>query len=145
MNIHYFIHFSLFFALSFAQNETEIQRMEKEESYRRAYHGLVVGYDCSTPTEVTSHELDTIEDCEEKMIQESSTPAQVQILQRSNKYVIKATSCSLRRTRKLSHCGSHDHSVSCYSEEYTYRKIEVSEKQCKNGSTRDNWPPQTNK
>ena len=72
MNIHYFIHFSLFFAFSFAQNETEIQRIEKEESYRRAYHGLVVGYDCSTPTEVTSHELDTIEDCEEKMIQQSS-------------------------------------------------------------------------
>lgn len=114
-----------------AQNETEIQVVENRESYRRAYNDLVVGYDCAVPTEIKSHELDTIEDCEEKMIKESSTPAQVQILQKSNKYVIQAISCSHRRTKKLSNCGSHDHSVSCYSEVYTYRKIEITEKQCK--------------
>ena len=66
MNINHFVTLSLLFVLSHAKNETEVQRIEKEEAYRRAYHGLVVGYDCSTPTEVTSHELDTIEDCEEK-------------------------------------------------------------------------------
>ena len=105
MNIHYFIHISLFFVLSNAKNDTKIKRIENEESYRRAYNGLVVGYDCNTPTEVTSHELDTIENCEEKTIQESSTPTQIQILQKSNRYVIQAISCSLRRTRKLSNCG----------------------------------------
>ena len=99
--------------------------------YRHAYDGLVVGYDCATPKQINSHELDSIESCEDRIVNDSTIPATLQILQRSSKYKITAISCSLRRTRKLSNCGTSDHSVSCYSEEYTYRKIEVSEKQCK--------------
>ena len=100
------------------------------ENYRRVFNKLVIGYDCSTPQDVTSHELDTLESCEEKLSQEASKPARLQIIQRSDKYVIKGRSCTLRRTRKLSHCGTSDHTVPYYQEEFTYKHVKVSTQEC---------------
>ena len=71
-----------------SKNGTRVSE-EINVNYRSVFNKLVIGYDCSTPQDFTSHELDTLESCEEKLSQEASKPARLQILQRSDKYVIK--------------------------------------------------------
>ena len=59
-------------------------------SLKRVHNHLLVGYDFTHPTNITTHEFDSIEKCENQASQKASKPARLQLLQYSSKYTIQA-------------------------------------------------------
>ena len=82
----------------------------------------MVGFDCQNPTEVDSFELESVEQCEERIQNSKTKEAYVQILQESDEYPLKAHMCKLTRTKKVSFCGASDHDTSLYDKRFTYKK-----------------------
>ena len=75
-------------------------------------NNLLVGFDCQNPTEVDSFELESVEQCEERIQNSKTKEAYVQILQESDEYPLTAHMCKLTRTKKVSFCGASDHDTS---------------------------------
>ena len=88
-------------------------------------NNLLVGFDCQNPTEVDSFELESVEQCEERIQNSKTKEAYVQILQESDEYPLKAHMCKLTRTKKVSFCGASDHNTSLYDKSFTYRNTRV--------------------
>ena len=100
------------------------------ETYRELFKRTIVGYDCSRIQNVSSHKINEMISCEDNIIEKAKN-IEVQVLQKSDKYTNQAMTCSIRRTRKVSHCGAYHHSLNLNSNEMTYETIPVSEKDCK--------------
>ena len=66
---------------------------------------MLVGFDCQNPTEVDSFELESVEQCEERIQNSKTKEAYVQILQESDEYPLKAHMCKLTRTKKFHFVG----------------------------------------
>ena len=64
-------------------------------------NNLLVGFDCQNPTEVDSFELESVEQCEERIQNSKTKEAYVQILQESDEYPLTAHVCKLTRTKKI--------------------------------------------
>ena len=98
--------------------------------YKAILDHLVTGYNCETPTDITSHEFDTLDSCENLATKKETRQVELQIFQESERFVNKGIVCTLRRTRKISHCGSSHHAVPYYEQEYTLKPIHITRKQC---------------
>ena len=61
----------------------------------------MIGFDCQNPTEVDSFELESVEQCEERIQNSKTKEAYVQILQESDEYPLTAHMCKLTRTKKF--------------------------------------------
>ena len=68
-------------------------------------NNLLVGFDCQNPTEVDSFELESVEQCEERIQNSKTKEAFVQILQESDEYPLTAHVCKLTRTKKFHFVG----------------------------------------
>ena len=79
---------------------------KKREDIKELLDDLLVGFDCSHPSDVKSHEIDSEEVCQIEASKVHSQNVEMQVLQRSNKISVNAKSCSLRRTRVSSFCGN---------------------------------------
>ena len=105
-----------------AENKTKV--------YKELFKRTIIGYDCSQINNITSHKTTEIEDCEDDIIHKVRTNIEVQILQKTDKFANDALTCSMRRTKKVSHCGSYHHSLNLNSEEMTYQTIPISKEEC---------------
>ena len=99
-----------------------------KEAFLELFKRTIIGYDCSEISNVSSHKVSEFDTCEQGMYQKVTKSIDVQILQRSNKFTNPDLTCSLRRTRKLSHCGKYHHGLPLYSEEKTFEKTFVKKK-----------------
>ena len=63
-------------------------------------NNLLIGFDCHNPTEVDSFELESVEQCEERIQNSKTKEAYVQILQESDEYPLPARMCKLTRTKR---------------------------------------------
>ena len=70
---------------------------------------LIVAFDCSKPKNITSHSYQELEPFEDEEVNIETKEYKMQILQKSNSYIIKAKTCSIRRTIKSTYCGNADH------------------------------------
>ena len=61
-------------------------------------NNLLIGFDCQNPTEVDSFELESVEQCEER-IQNSKKHTYAQILQEYDEYSLTAQMCKLTRSK----------------------------------------------
>ena len=64
-------------------------------------NNLLVGVDCQNSTEVDSFELESVEQCEERIQSSKTKEAYVQTLQESDEYPLIAHVCKLTRTKKF--------------------------------------------
>ena len=55
----------------------------------------------------------------------------MQVLQKSSSFIVKAKSCSLRRTQKSNYCGNYDHGIALDSNGYTYNTQKLSPEECR--------------
>ena len=101
------------------------------ENISPTINNLLVGFDCQNPTEVDSFELESVEQCEDRIQNSKTKEAYVQILQESDEYPLTARMCKLTRTKKVSFCGASDHDTSLYDKGFTYRKTRVHVSDCK--------------
>ena len=100
------------------------------KAYKELFKRTIIGYDCSQIKNITSHKTTEIEACEDDIIHKVRTNIEVQILQKSGKFTNKALTCSMRRTKKVSHCGTYHHGLNLNSEEMTYQTIPISQEEC---------------
>ena len=100
-------------------------------TFKRIYDHMLVGYDFSKPKNITSHEFDSVEECEDMALQRTSKPAKFQILQQSDRNNIKAIRCSVVRSKHISHCGHAHHSATFYKNGYILKLITVTAKSCR--------------
>ena len=91
---------------------------------------LVVGFDCSKPLNLTSHSFEDLTVCEEANINIEREKENMQILQKSNLFSIKAISCILRRTQKSHYCGNYNYGISVDSNSFTYNPQVVKPVEC---------------
>ena len=63
-------------------------------------NNLMIGFDCQNPTEVDCFELESVEQCEERIQNSKTIEAYVQVLQESYEYPLTAHICKLTRTKK---------------------------------------------
>ena len=63
---------------------------------------MLIGFNCQDPTEVDSFELESVEQCEEKIKNSKTEETCVQILQESDEYPLTASMYKLTRTKKVS-------------------------------------------
>ena len=91
------------------------------ENISPTINNLLVGFDCQNPTEVDSFELESVEQCEDRIQNSKTKEAYDQILQESDEYPLTARMCKLTRTKKVSFCGASDHDTSLYDKGFTYR------------------------
>ena len=68
---------------------------------KQIFEELLEGFNCESPENVESHEFETVEKCEDDSALVKSSPAKMQILQRTTRYMNKGIKCSLVRTKKL--------------------------------------------
>ena len=88
-----------------------------DQAYQELFKKTIIGYDCGQIQNITSHKTTQIEACEEDIIHKVRTNMEVQILQKSDLYSQEAFTCSMRRTSKISHCGTYHHGLNPNSEE----------------------------
>ena len=88
-------------------------------TYKGLFKQSIIGYDCSNLINSTSYKINDIENCEENLIRKPNRNIDVQILQKSNKFTNTTLTCSLRRTRKASHCEKYNHRLSLCKDEST--------------------------
>ena len=67
---------------------------------KQIFEELLEGFNCESPENVESHEFETVEKCEDDSALVKSSPAKMQILQRTTRYMNKGIKCSLVRTKK---------------------------------------------
>ena len=91
---------------------------------------LLIGFDCSNPSELTSHEIESAEVCQIEASKVDTQQAEVQILQRSNKTKVNAISCQLTRTRITSYCGNAHHTTNIDSESFFNVPQKLTRRQC---------------
>ena len=101
-----------------------------DQAYQELFKKTIIGYDCGQIQNITSHKTTQIEACEEDIIHKVRTNMEVQILQKSDLYSQQAFTCSMRRTSKISHCGTYHHGLNLNSEEETYESVPISQEEC---------------
>ena len=112
-------------------NKNPSERKDESLKFNKIYNDLLIGFNCAEPNNISSHEFDTFEKCENLTSEKKSTTITLQILQHYKKYVNKSIRCSIKRTRKVSHCGVYHHSAQLFKDEYTLKPIDISEIECK--------------
>ena len=100
------------------------------QAFKELFKKTIIGYDCSRIQNLTTHKTAQIETCEEDIIHKVRTNIEVQVLQKSELYSQEAFTCSMRRTRKISHCGSYHHGLNLNADEMTYETIPISKEKC---------------
>ena len=98
------------------ENKDHQSNTRKKQNMKDILDHLLVGYDCSQPSEITSHEIESAEICQKKEANVQSQEMEVHILQKSNRIAIRAVSCSMRRTRISSYCGNAHHTTNIVME-----------------------------
>ena len=75
--------------------------------------GLLDGFDCGIPKDISIHSLEGIAKCSEQVadVQKSSRTADFQVLQRSDKFTIKGMFCEGFKSRKHTFCGTFSHGL----------------------------------
>ena len=82
----------LFVNASNAEDINTEPTIKDHAGMRKILDTLVIGYDCSEPFNLVSHELDSAEKCQKEAQTITTKPEHMQILQRSNKIMVKAIS-----------------------------------------------------
>ena len=100
----------------------------KTKEYKELFKRTIIEYDCSQINNIASHKTTEIEDCEDDIIHKVRTNIEVQILKKTDKFRNDSLTSSIRRTKKVSHCGSYHHSLNLNLEEMTYQTISISKK-----------------
>ena len=118
--------------------ETTIPKMEQsnntassENKYENILSNLLIGYSCNTPEDIISHKMDSLDDCEDHVIQKKSRPTEFQILQEARTYTNTGIVCSLKPTRRMGECGAYHHLSAIYAEEFTMKNIQIDHETCK--------------
>ena len=111
-------------------NDTEYRKNIHFTNMKRLLDDLVVGFDCSTPLNLTSHSYEDINSCEPDRPIISTKTNRMQILQKSSSFTVKAISCSLRRTHRSQYCGNYDHGISLDSDGFTYNTVKLTAEEC---------------
>ena len=106
--------------LSLSQNVNKSVNTENDHftHMEKLLDELVVGFDCSVPINLTSHNFETIRMCNEDNTETQTKKEKMQILQESSSFIVKAKTCSLRRRKKSNYCGNYDHGIALDSNGY---------------------------
>ena len=92
---------------------------------------LLGGYNCQNPTEIESHEVDSVGACENLSVKKKIETVEYQILQESEQFTNKAIYCLLKRTRRVGHCVAFHHTAAIYQEGYVVCSIKIEPEECK--------------
>ena len=93
------------------------------------------------PSNITSHQFDNFQNCEDQSENIKTRTVQLQILQHSRRYINKAIYCSIKTTRKFTHCGNYHHSAPLHSQEMTMKPIQLEPEQCQQMYERKTYYP----
>ena len=135
-------------AISNAKTLEEAQREEQESisknstlKYSKIFNNLLIGFDCMKPKNITSHQFDDFQECENPTENIKTQIVRLQILQHSRRYINEAIYCSSKRTRKFSDCGSMHHSAPLHSYEFVMRPIPLDPAECQQMYDRRTYYP----
>ena len=94
---------------------------------KEVYSGLLDGFDCGTPKDISIHSLEEIAKCSEQAadVKKSSRTADFQVLQKSDKFTIKGMFCEGFKSTKHSFCGTFSHGLQIGALDVTHVKIKI--------------------
>ena len=88
-----------------SSNEDVSIKEDLIDNFSPTINNLLIGFDCQNPKEVDSFELESVEQCEERIQNSKTKEAYVQILQESDEYPLTAHMCKLTRAKKFHFVG----------------------------------------